>query len=210
MRTPTANLSTLDRLRLRSLLYRDLAQALRPPLSAAAPVGNPATAVADGLEETLEALGATPSIRAAADRFLHEMSEVTDEWAMGELITLTRGTPLAYMNEAEYEGNPFNMTNKSGEIVGLEVDLVTALAESMGLEVAFVTMPFADLLEALETNKVDMVASGMTITPERNARVAFAGPYFITGKSVLTKSETLASVTSASELDNPEFKEVDY
>jgi polar amino acid transport system substrate-binding protein len=99
---------------------------------------------------------------------------------------------------------PFNMTNKSGEIVGLEVDLVTALAESMQLEIAFVTMPFADLLEALESNKVDMVASGMTITPERNARVAFAGPYFITGKSVLTKSETLAGVTGASELDNPE------
>ncbi|NIM02463.1 MAG: transporter substrate-binding domain-containing protein, partial [Acidobacteria bacterium] len=46
--------------------------------------------------------------------------------------------------------------------------------------------------------------SGMTITPERNARVAFAGPYFISGKSVLTKSETIANVDSATSLDDPE------
>jgi len=96
---------------------------------------------------------------------------------------------------------PFNMKNKSGEIVGLDVDLMTALAGSMRLEVEFVIMPFAKLLDALENNEVDMVASGMTITPQRNARVAFAGPYYITGKSVLTKSETLASVRRAEELD---------
>jgi polar amino acid transport system substrate-binding protein len=43
----------------------------------------------------------------------------------------------------------------------------------------------------------------MTITPERNARVAFAGPYFISGKSLLTKSEKISSVESAEELDDP-------
>jgi polar amino acid transport system substrate-binding protein len=32
----------------------------------------------------------------------------------------------------------------------------------------------------------------MTMTPERNARVAFAGPYFVSGKAILTKSATLA------------------
>jgi polar amino acid transport system substrate-binding protein len=98
---------------------------------------------------------------------------------------------------------PLNMRNKQGEVMGLEVDLVKALAESMRLDVRFVTKPFAELLPALEQGEVDLVISGMTITPERNARVAFAGPYFISGKSVLTKSETIASVDSATELDDP-------
>jgi ABC-type amino acid transport substrate-binding protein len=48
------------------------------------------------------------------------------------------------------------------------------------------------------------VISGVTITPERNARVAFAGPYFISGKSVLTKSATIARVTETTSLDDPE------
>ena len=41
---------------------------------------------------------------------------------------------------------PLNMMNRRGEIVGLEVDLMEALAESMGLEVRLVVMPFAELL----------------------------------------------------------------
>jgi polar amino acid transport system substrate-binding protein len=98
---------------------------------------------------------------------------------------------------------PLNMVDKSGEIVGLEVDLVSALAESMGLEVRFVKKPFSDLISTLEKGDVDMVISGMTITPERNARVAFAGPYFISGKSVLTKAKSIATVESHSALDDP-------
>ena len=96
---------------------------------------------------------------------------------------------------------PLNMKNKSGEIIGLEVDLLDALALSMGLETRLVTMPFGDLLPALEKGEVDLVMSGMTITPERNARVAFVGPYVISGKSLLTKSKTIASVESAAALD---------
>jgi polar amino acid transport system substrate-binding protein len=97
---------------------------------------------------------------------------------------------------------PLNMRNKTGEIVGFEVDLVRALAHSMGLEVVFVTRPFADLLPALHDNEVDLVISGMTITPERNARAAFAGPYFISGKSVLTKSKTIANVRDTTKLND--------
>jgi polar amino acid transport system substrate-binding protein len=97
---------------------------------------------------------------------------------------------------------PLNMTNKNGEIIGLEVDLMKALAHSMGLTPRFVVKSFADLIPAIERAEVDVVISGMTITPERNARVAFVGPYFISGKSVLTKSAAIASADRASLLDN--------
>jgi polar amino acid transport system substrate-binding protein len=98
---------------------------------------------------------------------------------------------------------PLNMKNKAGEIVGFEMDLIRSLANSMGLEAHPVELPFAELLSSLEKGKVDLVISGVTITPERNTRVAFVGPYFITGKSVLTKSETLARVSETTELDDP-------
>jgi len=98
---------------------------------------------------------------------------------------------------------PLNMTDQNGEIIGLEVDLMNALTESMGLTTRFVVKPFADLIPAIERGEVDLVISGMTITPERNARVAFVGPYFVSGKSVLTKSKTIASADSATALDKP-------
>jgi polar amino acid transport system substrate-binding protein len=99
---------------------------------------------------------------------------------------------------------PLNMKTRSGEIIGLEVDLVSALANSMGLSVRIVERPFAELLDAIEANEVDMVISGITITPERNARVAFVGPYFISGKSLLTKSSTISRVDDPESLDDGE------
>ncbi len=59
-----------------------------------------------------------------------------------------------------------------------------------------VDMPFGDLLSALEDAKVDLVISGMTATLQRNMRVAFVGPYHISGKSILARSETIAALQS--------------
>jgi polar amino acid transport system substrate-binding protein len=98
---------------------------------------------------------------------------------------------------------PLNMRNRKGELIGLEVDLVEALASSMDLEPRFVVLPFGELLPALERGEVDLVISGVTITPARNARVAFAGPYFVSGKSLLTKSEKIANPESTAALNDP-------
>jgi polar amino acid transport system substrate-binding protein len=98
---------------------------------------------------------------------------------------------------------PLNMQNRAGEFVGLEVDMMGALAEAMGLEAEFVITPFSELLKSLEDGDIDVVASGMTITPERNARVAFAGPYFITGKSVLSLGDRILNVENPHDLDDP-------
>lgn len=97
---------------------------------------------------------------------------------------------------------PLNMRSRSGELIGLEVDLVRALAASMGVEASFSVMPFADLLPSVEQGELDLAISGITITAERNARVAFAGPYLISGKSLLTRSEELASATRLETLDD--------
>ncbi len=96
---------------------------------------------------------------------------------------------------------PLNMKNKAGEFIGLEIDIVSALAHAMGLEVSFVETPFPQLLQTLLDGKVDMVISGMTMTPQRNAHVAFVGPYFISGTSVLTRDEEIASTQEPTDLN---------
>ena len=67
-------------------------------------------------------------------------------------------------------------------------------------------MPFSELLPALQTGKVDMVISSMTITLERNLKVAFVGPYYVSGKGILTKTGTIAALQETAGLNNPEFK----
>jgi polar amino acid transport system substrate-binding protein len=98
---------------------------------------------------------------------------------------------------------PFNMTARDGRVIGFEVDVVKALGEALGLEVQLVRRPFDELLPALERGELDLVMSGVTITAERNARVAFVGPYFVSGKSLLTRKPELAEVGSFVALDAP-------
>jgi len=101
---------------------------------------------------------------------------------------------------------PFNFKARDGSLIGYEVELATALAGSMGVEVEFVEMPFGQLLGSLEAGRVDIVLSGMTMTPARNMQVAFVGPYIVSGKSILTKSSTLATISSAEQLDRSQIK----
>ena len=99
---------------------------------------------------------------------------------------------------------PLNMTTKAGDVIGIEIDIARAMADSMGVTLKIETMPFHELLNAVETGKVDMVLSAMTMTPVRNLQVAFVGPYFLSGKAFLTKRKTIASVTEATEIDSPD------
>ena len=99
---------------------------------------------------------------------------------------------------------PLNMTTKEGEIIGFEIDIAGYMAEEMGVKLKIESIPFPELLPALESGKVDMVLSGMTITGKRNLNVAFVGPYFTTGKAFLTKIKTIAAATEASEINSPD------
>ncbi len=99
---------------------------------------------------------------------------------------------------------PLNMTTKAGQIVGMEVDLARLFADAMEVKLTLKPMRFSDLLSALGKGQVDMVLSAMTMTPQRNLKVAFVGPYFASGKSILTKKENVDSLDELSKINQPE------
>ena len=111
----------------------------------------------------------------------------------GELIVATSG-----------QQPPMTVTAKSGELIGLDIDIAKAMAEGLGVDIKFVTLPFPELLPALEAGKVDMVISGMTITPLRNRKVAFVGPYYVSGKGILAIEKRFAELQDANGLNAPE------
>ena len=100
---------------------------------------------------------------------------------------------------------PLNMTTKEGKVIGLDADLAALVADAMGVKLNVQKMEFAGLLPALEAGRIDMIISNMTMTPERNLKVAFVGPYFTSGKGLLTKRSTLAEVKKMEDLNNPAF-----
>lgn len=98
---------------------------------------------------------------------------------------------------------PLSMTTKDGKVIGFDIDLARYMADSMGVKLKVQTMTFKDLLPALEAGQVDVVISNMTMTPERNLKVAFVGPYLTSGKCILSKIETLAEADETAEINDP-------
>ena len=101
---------------------------------------------------------------------------------------------------------PMTMVNREGGLIGFDVDLAMALADAMRVKLEIVPMPFGELMDALEENKVDMVLSGLSITPERTELVSFVGPYMMSGKSILTKNSVLAKIQGSKEFNRKELK----
>ena len=99
---------------------------------------------------------------------------------------------------------PLNMKNKEGQIIGLEPELARAMAGALGVTLRIELMDFFELFPALESGRLDMVLSGMTMTPQRNTKMAFVGPYFVTGKSLLTKADPIAKCQELCDIDSPQ------
>ena len=93
----------------------------------------------------------------------------------------------------------------TGELTGFDIDLAKAMAESMEVKLEIKTIPFQELIPALEKGEVDIVLSNMTMTVERNMQVAFAGPYFVSGKCLITKEIEVAKSDSASDLNQDDM-----
>lgn len=74
---------------------------------------------------------------------------------------------------------------EGGRIVGLEAELGLAFGEYLGMPVRFIEVDWDDQISALETSKIDIIMSGMSITQARSFRVNFCDPYFRAGQMML-------------------------
>jgi polar amino acid transport system substrate-binding protein len=99
---------------------------------------------------------------------------------------------------------PLNAKDKEGQLIGLEPELARTMAGAMGVKIKFELMDFFELIPALESGRLDLIISGMTMTPQRNQKMAFVGPYFITGKSFLTKADHIVKCQELCDIDSPE------
>lgn len=101
---------------------------------------------------------------------------------------------------------PMTAINREGGVMGFDVDLARAMASAMRVQLDLQVLPFGDLLDALEQDKIDMVISNLSITPERSEQAYFVGPYMMAGKSILTRNAVLAEARSSGEINRSELK----
>ena len=64
------------------------------------------------------------------------------------------------------------------ELSGVAVDLTRAVSKQIGVPIEYQPMVFADLIPAVDSGKIDIIATNMAITPEREQKVDFTSPYY--------------------------------
>jgi polar amino acid transport system substrate-binding protein len=76
---------------------------------------------------------------------------------------------------------PFEFRNGSGDLVGIDMDLLQAIAKNQGFTVNVKSLGFDAALQSLQSNQVDGVIAGMSITDKRKLIFDFSDPYFDSG-----------------------------
>lgn len=102
--------------------------------------------------------------------------------------------------------SPYGYVDENGEHQGYDVYLAKRLAKDLlGDEdkVTFVTVNAEERVDALKSNKVDIVLANFTKTPEREKVVDFADPYMKVGIGVV--SPKTSAITDVKDLDGKQL-----
>ncbi|CQH59350.1 ABC-type transport system periplasmic substrate-binding protein (probable substrate glutamine/glutamate/polar amino acids) [Halobacterium hubeiense] len=104
-----------------------------------------------------------------------------DTTTTADVTTLTPGTASGFP--------PFEYVNESGDLVGFDVDLLSAVVEQTdGYELgSWEDLAFDQLIVALDNGNIDVAAAAMTINPDRDETIDFTDPYYDANQAVLVR-----------------------
>ena len=114
-----------------------------------------------GIAAVLTGVLATCSMAYAADDELAQIQE------SGKLKVGVEGT---------YP--PYTYHDDNGELTGFDVEVAKAIADKLGVEADFTESDWDSLLAGIDSGRLDTVINAVSITPEREEKYDFAGPYF--------------------------------
>jgi polar amino acid transport system substrate-binding protein len=96
---------------------------------------------------------------------------------------------------------PWTMEDESGQLSGYEIDVTRKLAQDMNVKPKFIVYKWEDIIQALSKGEIDIIASGMAITPARALKINFSAPYATSGISLATNTEMTRDIKGLEELN---------
>jgi polar amino acid transport system substrate-binding protein len=135
---------------------------------------------------------------AAVALVLSACSDDKDSSSSADFTTISDGK-LTVCTDSPYE--PFEWQDDEGKWTGFDIDLLSAVAESMdGLTLEVIDQPFEGIWLAPAAKKCDVVGSAMTITEERQQAALFSDPYFNADQSLLVNADQAETLVDAASL----------
>ncbi len=93
--------------------------------------------------------------------------------------TLTMATNAAFPPYEFYEGN---------DIVGIDADIATAIADKLGMKLEISDIEFDSIIIAVQTGKADFGMAGMTVTEDRLKNIDFSETYITTKQVIIVRN----------------------
>jgi polar amino acid transport system substrate-binding protein len=97
--------------------------------------------------------------------------------------TVEKGV-ITWGTNAEFP--PYESKN-GGEVVGIDNDIINAVANKLGMEAKVEDMNFDSIIASVQSGKVDIGMAGMTVTDDRLAMVDFTDSYATAVQSIIVK-----------------------
>jgi polar amino acid transport system substrate-binding protein len=104
-----------------------------------------------------------------------------------------------YINGFDAAYPPFTFIDKDGKAAGFDIDCINWIAKEMGFEVKHQPTDWAAIVPSLKAKKIDFIASGMSITPERQGQVNFCEPYWQVIQLLVVRNDSKLTVEDALE-----------
>ena len=93
---------------------------------------------------------------------------------------------LIVATNAEFE--PFEF-KKGDQFYGIDMEVVKALADSLGKELVIKDMKFDAVVLSVQQGKADIAAAGLTVTDDRAAQVNFTNSYYSASQRLVVKGD---------------------
>lgn len=121
----------------------------------------------------------------------NDNEETTGSDDASEITKLVVGTDATYA--------PMEYMDEKGEIVGIDIEIVDAIAEELGIEVEYKNIGWEPLFPAVDNDEVDFAVSSITITEKREESYDFTDPYYIANQLILVPDGS--EITSFADLE---------
>jgi polar amino acid transport system substrate-binding protein len=95
---------------------------------------------------------------------------------------------------------PWSMRDPQGQWQGFEIDVARQLAADLGVELTIVRVPFSEFTDALSDGRIDIVAAGYSITPQRALVADFSNPYTDSQMELVVRRELAAGDINRAEV----------
>ena len=171
----------------------DVIKILDEPVTGAEELGfvfPPGSDLVEPINYALGVLEADGTLDALYDKYWGEEAEEEAEYDLG-------GQEVNIAVENAYP--PFNYIDEAtGEPMGWDYDACRALCEVLNCTPVFVEAAWEGIFEATAAGEYDMVADGVTITPERDEVVDFSIPYMVIAQYIVVTIDETEIVDEAS------------